>query len=113
MFAYPINLDLVRCRYLTHAVSFIVLSLLILLTDLSLGSSGWKADFDRLCGYTNQADEFSIEKLDGLVKECDALLAKIEKSGAPDKKIYLFRLKKCRNFFEYMADLKRNEQASD
>lgn len=90
-----------------------IVSLLLMCTVLfwSVGveSANWQEDFERLCGATEAVDSLTAEELNGLVAECDALLEVIDKQAGKQKKIYLFRLKKCRNFFQYMVKLKEAE----
>ena len=42
--------------------------------------------------------------------ECDQLQKKIEASDDEQKKLLLFRLKKCRDFLVYIAELKQLEK---
>jgi uncharacterized membrane protein len=69
-------------------------------------------DFDRLCVYTQEAESLSLEKLQELVTECDQLQKRIEESNDEKKKLLLFRLQKCRNFFAYIIELKQGENSS-
>ena len=66
----------------------------------------WKEDFERLCSLMEEASGLPDGKLTELIEESDHLLKTIEKLDDPQKKIYLFRLKKCRNFFVYSLELK-------
>lgn len=69
----------------------------------------WRGEFDRLCGYTQEAEKFTIDELKGFMSECDKLSETITASDSPNKKVFIFRLKKCRNFFEYMIGVKELE----
>jgi len=68
-------------------------------------------EFDQLCIYTQDAESLSLDKLKELVVGCDLLQKKIESSDDEKKKLLLFRLNKCRNFFVYMIDLKQEENS--
>ena len=91
-------------------VAFLIMCALLLGSAAALQAGSWQDDFERLCGATETADTLSIEELNTLIVECDALLETIEKEGGKQKKIYLFRLKKCRNFFTYMVSLKEEKK---
>ena len=78
----------------------------LLLCSVMVQAATWQEDFERLCGATETADSLSVEELQSLVAECDTLLETIDKQADKQKKIYLFRLKKCRNFFAYLVSLK-------
>jgi site-specific recombinase XerC len=73
----------------------------------------WREDFERLCGTTERADSMSLEELKQVVVEADQLLETIEKDGGEQKKLYLFRLRKCRDFFAYMLSAKEMEPAKE
>lgn len=73
----------------------------------------WKDDFERLCGSTEEAPSLPADKVRALMEETDTLLKTIEGLDLPDKKVYLFRLKKCRNFFGYILELKATDRPSD
>ncbi|MBU0485898.1 MAG: hypothetical protein KKB30_15450 [Proteobacteria bacterium] len=78
----------------------------------SFGAEEWRSDFDRLCGYIMEIEKYTPEKLRSFVDESDKLLKIMSESKETDLKVYIFRLKKCRNFFDYMATVKEEEAAS-
>ena len=47
--------------------------------------------------------------LEDLIRDARALEQTLEGMDLPDKKVYLFRLRKCRNFFQYLLDVKAPE----
>jgi len=53
-----------------------------------------------------KADSLSMEELGLLIKRSDALLKILETINEPSRKVYIFRLKKCKAFFEYLIELK-------
>jgi hypothetical protein len=73
----------------------------------------WKKDFERLCGATEEARSLPADKVKQLIQESNALLKTIEGLKLPEKKVYLFRLKKCRDFFVYVLDLSEKDKPSD
>lgn len=93
-------------RYL-HNICF-VMSLLLVFAGISQAGT-WKEDFERLCGYTEEASSLSTDQIQELIQESDRLLKTLETVNEPEKKVYIFRLKKCRNFFEYILDLREAE----
>lgn len=64
----------------------------------------WKKEFDELCGHTNEAMALPFERLNYLVERCDRLLSKIEAADNPRKKMYLFRIRKCRDLYQFIVD---------
>ena len=70
-----------------------------------------EATFNELCGRTDIAESLSVEELTTMVAECDTLEEKITNSSHPKKKILLFRLKKCRNFLDFMVQTKQLESS--
>lgn len=64
----------------------------------------WKAEFDAVCGQTDNAMNMSADELKKALERCAALQSVIEGLEATPRKIYLKRLQMCRNLFSYMLD---------
>jgi hypothetical protein len=88
-----------------------VLFLLLLMFYFSPQASAqpWIEDFDKICSQAEDADSLPTAKLKELVMESDKLLGVIEAGNDPRKKVYIFRLRKCRNLFVYVMDLREAE----
>lgn len=69
----------------------------------------WGEEFARLCGHTADAQEMDMQQLAMLISDCDGLIERINTEGDKTHKVYLFRLKKCRNFYKYTLDLKTSK----
>lgn len=69
----------------------------------------WKDAFAAICGEVERTPELSEAHLAILIAASDVLEARIEASGARDAKIYLFRLRKCRDLFRYSLDLREDD----
>jgi hypothetical protein len=91
--------------------SMLILLSVVLLTATPCLAETWKADFERLCGYTEEATNLSTDQIKELIVESDNLLKRIQKVDLPEKKVYIFRLKKCRNFFEYILTLREVDKS--
>lgn len=89
----------------------IVLFLFLLMSYFSpmAAAQSWVEDFDRICSRAEEADSLPTAKLQELVVESDKLLKVIEAGNDPGKKVYIFRLKKCRNLFAYIISLREAE----
>lgn len=61
-------------------------------------------EFDRICIYTQDAETLPTDRLQELISQCDTLQEQIVASDDPKKKVLLFRLKKCRDFFNFVID---------
>ncbi len=94
-----------------HLVASFVLTVAIALATVPAFAQSWKAEFDRICEQTLTATELSVEELRTLVGETEALIARIEKEALAKNKVFLFRLKKCRDFFEFMIELENTERS--
>jgi hypothetical protein len=70
----------------------------------------WKAEFDAVCGQSDNATSMTVEELKKAVERCDALKPQIEALEATPRKIYLKRLQMCRNLFVYMLETKEKEK---
>jgi hypothetical protein len=65
---------------------------------------GWREEFDRICARTGEAGTMSEVELDRLIVDSEKVREQIEASNEPDRKVYLFRIGKCRDFFVFMKD---------
>jgi hypothetical protein len=92
-------------------IQAVVASLLVIFAYSMAYGVSLQEEFDQLCIYTQDAESLSLAKLNELVAKCDQLHKKIEGSDDDKKKLLLFRLNKCRNFFVYMIDLKQGENS--
>jgi len=86
----------------------IILVLLIFMPYFSpfAAAQSWVEDFDKICVQAEVADSLPTATLKELTLESDRLLVVIEASSDPQKKVFIFRLKKCRNLFVYIMDLR-------
>ncbi|NOX20496.1 MAG: hypothetical protein GXO99_04450 [Nitrospirae bacterium] len=66
----------------------------------------WKEEFEAICSQVVEAENLTDKELTSLIERADALLNKLQKMDLPGKKVYIFRLKKCRSFFEYILQLR-------
>jgi hypothetical protein len=91
-------------------------SLLVVLIPCLIGlayGDAWKEDFERICAHTLEATALPNDTLEQLIVQSDDLLGKIGTIDDPQKKVYIFRLKKCKNFFQYILDARKAEAAED
>jgi len=67
----------------------------------------WQKEFDEICAQTEDAMTFSQAELADLIRRCDNLKPRIEKSDESRRKVYLERLRKCRGLYAYVLDAKK------
>ena len=76
---------------------------------VALHSSGradeWLEEFNDICSQVDVVDSLEREEVQRLVERCDELMPVIEGSENPKKKVYLFRLKKARDMFEFALQM--------
>jgi len=65
---------------------------------------GWKAEFDDICGRTSDAMALSKDEVKGLIERCDRLQPRIEKLDESAAKVYLKRLKMCKDLFVFVLE---------
>lgn len=80
-----------------------------LLTARQALADPWTDDFERICSFTDSAPELPKEQLLALIAESDALLTAPPDTGDRQRKVKIFRLRKCRNLFRYMLDMRATE----
>lgn len=64
----------------------------------------WRDEFNRICGRTGEAGQMSEAELSQLITDSERLRERIAGSTDPDRKVYLFRIGKCRDFLQFMRD---------
>ncbi len=71
--------------------------------------TNWKDEFDSICSKVQISESLSTEELNQLIKRSEELIKRLEKLDLPVKKVYIFRLKKCKSFFEYVIQLRQRD----
>lgn len=83
----------------------IFLVALALLAGVAVAADeSWRAEFDRLCGKTEQSMDLPVAELRELVERCEKLRPRIEASGDPQAKVYVKRLEACRKVFAFVIE---------
>jgi hypothetical protein len=83
----------------------LILAVAILLAGAwANAEEAWRAEFDRLCGKTEQSMSLGVEELRDLVIRCEKLRPQIEASESPQKKVFLKRLEACRKVFAFVIE---------
>lgn len=65
-------------------------------------AEGWRAEFDDVCGQTQDAMALGTDELRRLVQRADALLPQLERLPEPDRKVFTKRLKACRDLYAFV-----------
>lgn len=98
-----------RTEAMNHTSRIIVISFCLLsiaLSSVAYAVEDIQTEFDALCGIMQEADGYSLEELQALIVRTDALIEQVQNSDHPRKKVILFRLAKCKNFFEFLIETK-------
>ena len=69
----------------------------------------WKAEFESVCGLTDSAMSLKKDELRNLIDRCDKLKSAIESEEETVRKVYLRRLKSCRDLYVYMLESREKE----
>jgi hypothetical protein len=70
------------------------------------GQENWQVEFADICSKTDDPMALSKEEVASLIERCDKLKARIEKLDESTAKVYLSRLRVCRNLFAFVLDSK-------
>lgn len=70
---------------------------------------GWKEEFEAVCSKTDAAMTLRTEELKDLVERCDRLKERIEAEEESTRKVYLRRLKSCRDLYFYMLEAREGK----
>ncbi len=85
----------------------------ILIVSALAEQGQWKEELERLCSFTEVSSTLADDELLQLVKGSDVLLEKLESLEASKVKVYIFRLKKCRNMYVYTMDIRAAREKRD
>ena len=69
----------------------------------------WKTEFETVCARTQDAAGMGADELKNLVERCDKLKPRIEKLDETQRKVYLKRLKMCRDLYAFVLETKENK----
>ncbi|MCM2360004.1 MAG: hypothetical protein NDI77_17765 [Geobacteraceae bacterium] len=72
----------------------------------ALAEEGWKAEFDEVCGKSDDSMNLSQDELKALMARCDRLKPLIEAQEETVRKVYLKRLQMCRDLLAYVHEVK-------
>jgi hypothetical protein len=65
----------------------------------------WREEFERICAKTGEIDKLGEAELAQLILESDRLREQIAAGNDQGGKVYLFRLRKCRELFVFMKEV--------
>jgi len=87
-----------------------------LLTLISAGPAraqepaDWRVEFEAVCGTTDASMSFTVEQLTDLIARCEKLAERIGAEEETVRRVYLRRLKMCRDLLAYVLESKNAAQ---
>jgi hypothetical protein len=66
----------------------------------------WRVEFDAVCGSTDASTSLSAEELASLIARCDKLAEVIGAEEETVRRVYLRRLKMCRDLLAFVLESK-------
>ena len=70
----------------------------------------WRLEFEAVCGTTDASMSFAVEELTNLIARCDKLAERIGAEEETVRRVYLRRLKMCRDLLVFVLDSKNPVQ---
>lgn len=64
----------------------------------------WKQEYADVCGKTQNSMSLSAEELKKYLDRCDKLQARLHELNGSERKVYVKRLKMCRDLYSYTLD---------
>jgi len=99
---------MVKKHLIVLAIIFAIIFSFLPNTEHIYAQDSWKAEFDDICSKTDIAMTFTKEELNVLIDRCDKLKTIIETLDESQKKVYLKRLKMCRDMFKFAIESKKD-----
>lgn len=90
--------------------AFLAVLISVLSVSGAAAEENWKTAFDEICGKVQGADALSNQEISALMDKADKLMPDIQRSDDPAKKVYLQRLKKCRNMYDFMLETRKDSK---
>jgi hypothetical protein len=82
----------------------------ILQVGLAHAQEDWRKEFDDVCSKIQDAMVFTPDELRDFVGRCDKLKPQIEKLDESQRKVYLKRLRMCRDLYFYVLESREKKQ---
>jgi hypothetical protein len=70
------------------------------------GEDDWRQEFDDVCSRTQDAMAMTPQELQALVDRADRLLPRIERLDETQRKVFLKRLRMCRDLYQFVLEEK-------
>ena len=77
---------------------------------MALAEEDWRMEFDDICSGTQDALSFSVDELKALVARADRLMPVLETLGDTERRVFVKRLRRCRDLYLFVIDEKLKEQ---
>lgn len=92
-----------------------VLCIVIVLAIAGVAGAGdeWKSEFESVCSRTQDAMSIPDTDLQSLVERCDRLKPQLEALEASPRKVYLKRLKLCRDLYVYVLESRKKAKTTE
>ncbi len=74
--------------------------------DAAFAQEDWKLEFENVCSRTQDAMLLNVDELRSLIARCDKLKSPIETLPETQRKVYLRRLRDCRELYVFVLDSK-------
>jgi hypothetical protein len=74
--------------------------------SVAYAQDDWKAEFADICSKTDDPMVLSSTEVAGLIERCEKLRPRIEKLDESTAKVYLKRLKMCKDLFVFVLEAK-------
>ena len=66
----------------------------------------WRVEFEAVCGTTEASTSLTVEELSALIARCDKLAERIGAEEETVRRVYLRRLKMCRDLLAFVLESK-------
>lgn len=96
----------IRLAAAACAIGFL---LVVLPGGIALPEEEWRPEFEAVCGKTDVSMTLSKEELRDLIARCEKLESRIGAEEESLRKVYLRRLKMCRDLFAYVLESREPE----
>ncbi len=72
----------------------------------AVAGENWQQEFEAVCAKTDDPMSLSTEELKGFLARLDRLLPVVDKLDESTRKVYLKRIRSCRNLYAFVLESK-------
>ncbi len=76
---------------------------------VAVAAENWRQEFETVCAKTDEPMSISVEELKGFLARLDKLQPVVDRLDESTRKVYLRRIRSCRNLYAFVLESKEGK----